>query len=662
MKILKIADNAHSALATPDIPLIQTQESSVLALIVLLPILGAILLGSIALFNSTKEQGPSEKVLALLGCAGPFAAALIAFFLFSQQWARPELVMEQQLAPWLVTQHFAIDFAFRFDPLSAIMTVMITFIGSLIHVFSISYMHGDRGFARYFAYLNLFLGAMLLLILSDNIIGMFMGWEGVGVCSFLLIGFWFQDAQKAGAGTKAFIANRVGDFGFILGIILLFYETRHFDYVGMAQSVATIPIGTLAVIGMLLFIGAMGKSAQIPLHVWLPDAMAGPTPVSALIHAATMVTAGVYMVARFHFLYALTPSISNLIVLIGTLTAFVAASIALVQRDIKKVLAYSTVSQLGYMFMAVGAGAYAAGIFHVFTHAFFKAALFLGAGAVIHCLHHEQNMMKMGGLKSKLPVTHLVMGISCLAIAGVPPFAGFFSKDEILWSLFEKGLYLPWGVGLITAGLTAFYMFRLFFLSFYGEYRGTQEVSSEPLLMKVPLLILGLGALGAGFLGLPGTLGLPNWFAHWLAPVVGGHHSGTEHMTVSLALMAVSVVAAVIGIVVAKQKYSQVSQPLPEPEGPLNELLVNKYGFDLLYDKILVQPLRQMGSFAWQIGDRLLIDGAIVAGTWAYRTGALILRTLQFGKLRAYAQYLVLGSFLLICLFYMLHMPGVLTP
>ncbi|PKL75410.1 MAG: NADH-quinone oxidoreductase subunit L [Candidatus Melainabacteria bacterium HGW-Melainabacteria-1] len=634
------------------------QTSFLLSLIVLLPLLGALCLGGLALARARHETGPSEKLVGLIGCLGPALAAGLALYLMSAQLIQPQLVWQHTLAPWLQGSQIDISFAFAMDHLAALMTVMITFIGSLIHLFSIGYMQGDRGFTRYFAYLNLFLASMLMLVLSDNIVLLFMGWEGVGVCSYLLIGFWFTDAAKAAAGTKAFVVNRIGDFGFILGIFFLFWETNSFSFSGIAAGLEFADPNRLAVIGLLLLIGALGKSAQIPLHVWLPDAMAGPTPVSALIHAATMVTAGVYMIARLSFLYDRIPAIGLMIVVIGGLTALMAASIALVQTDIKKVLAYSTVSQLGYMFMAVGAGAYAAGIFHVFTHAFFKAALFLGAGAVIHCLHHEQDMLKMGGLRAKLPITHAVMLISCIAIAGIPPFAGFFSKDEILWSLWNKGLYLFWGVGLLTAGLTAFYMFRLYFLTFGGSYRGHHEVAKEPLLMKLPLMVLALGAIGAGWLGLPAVLGLPNWIEHWLEPVFGSHH-GSGSAATALMLMGVSVMVAAGGILYARSRYSQVSEALPAPTGPIADLLHDKWGFDLLYDLALVRPLRRLGVLSWQIGDKLLIDGPVRFATWGYLVGALCLRQLQTGKVRIYAHYLLLGMFLLVWLFFMLHMPGV---
>jgi NADH-quinone oxidoreductase subunit L len=649
----------HSALhATPHASM---QLNNLLNLVVLLPLAGAFVLGIGTLLNAQNKQGISERVVMGIGCAGPLLVTVLAFLLFIPMLNEPSRIWHSQLLTWVDTGSFKIDLGLTLDHLSGIMLLMITFIGTLIHLFSVSYMQGDRGFSRYFAYLNLFLGSMLLLILSDNLVGLFIGWEGVGVCSYLLIGFWFEDATKAGAGTKAFLVNRVGDFGFILGIFFLFQETGAFDFVTLQANLGQSSADRLPLIAFLLLIGALGKSAQIPLHVWLPDAMAGPTPVSALIHAATMVTAGVYMVARMHFLYTATPSVAWLIVLIGALTALMAASIALVQNDIKKVLAYSTVSQLGYMFMGVGAGAYAAGIFHVFTHAFFKAALFLGAGAIIYSLHHEQDLRKMGGLRKKLPITHLAMLASCLAIAGIPPFAGFFSKDEILWSLWEKQLYVFWGIGLLTAALTAFYMFRLYFLTFGGSYRGHHEPQPEPLLMKVPLALLGLGALTVGFLGMPATLGLPNWFVHWLSPLYGEHAAAdASAQGISLVLMAVSVLAAGAGILWALKRFGKIEGEVPAvPDNALTVLLNAKFGFDELYQNALVDPCLAAGRFCRQVAEPILIDGLIRAATWGYYVFSLCLRTLQFGQLRAYAHYLIFGLFVLAYLYFFLHLPGV---
>jgi NADH-quinone oxidoreductase subunit L len=636
------------------------QDTPLLPAILAAPLLGAVVLGLLTLLNTRKTQGPSEQWVTIIACAGPVLATLLSGTLFIQMLGQPDLVFHQTLFSWIKTSSFDLQLGLTLDRLSGLMVLMITFIGSLIHVFSSAYMHGDRGFSRYFTYLNLFLFAMLMLILSDNLVGLFMGWEGVGVCSFLLIGFWFNDPQKAAAGTKAFVVNRVGDFGFILGIFLLFQAVGAFDFIHIQEKIATISPLQLNLIALLLLIGALGKSAQIPLHVWLPDAMAGPTPVSALIHAATMVTAGVYLISRMHFLYDLTPVVGALIVTIGGLTALMAASIALVQDDIKKVLAYSTVSQLGYMFMGVGAGAYAAGIFHVFTHAFFKAALFLGAGAVIHALHHEQNLWKMGGLRPLLKVTAFAMGVSTLAIAGVPPFAGFFSKDEILWALWENHYYFFWGVGVLTAGLTAFYMFRLYILTFEGTRRSTVEVHAEPMAMKLPLILLGIGAISVGVLGLPGTLGLPNWISHWMEPVFGAHHAPDNAFLLSLGLMVVSLSAAGLGIVMAfSQFYKADVQPPADSFNPVTLVLKAKYGFDLAYSYGIVKPLMMAAQLHKEVIEPMLIDGAIVIGSKVYYVLSLIVRTLQFGNVRAYGYYMLIGMILLACFYFLLRQPGV---
>ncbi len=433
--------------------------------------------------------------------------------------------------------------AFMIDPLSAVMILVVTGVGGLIHIYATGYMHDDKAFWRFFAYLNLFTAAMLTLVLGDNLLVLFVGWEGVGLCSYALIGFWYHDHANARAGNKAFIVNRVGDFGFVLGMFLLFWSLdaqghgslTFREMVKWAPSIKDSliwgwPVVTVAT--LFLFVGATGKSAQIPLHVWLPDAMAGPTPVSALIHAATMVTAGVYMTARMNVFFSMAPDTLNVIAIIGVATALLAATIALTQNDIKKVLAYSTVSQLGYMFIGVGVGGYAAAIFHLMTHAFFKACLFLGAGSVIHAMHHEQDMRKMGGLKQWMPLTFATFFISVLAIAGFPPFAGFFSKDEILWLAFtsEHGNKLVWFLALCGAGMTAFYMFRQLFMTFYGKCRAdhhTQEhLHESPSVMTMPLVILAIGAVFAGLIGLPGVLG-GSQFAHWLEPVIHAHEERT---------------------------------------------------------------------------------------------------------------------------------------
>lgn len=635
-------------------------QNSLLNGIVLAPLSGALILGLITLSKAHKKDKLPEPIISIIACLGPLIACLISVLLFLPLMSDHHLIIHSHLLSWIKTSEVNIQLAFMMDHLSGLLVVMITFVGSLIHIFSIGYMKKDTGFARYFAYLNLFLAAMLILILSDNLVGMFLGWEGVGVCSYLLIGFWFKDIKKSAAGTKAFIVNRIGDFGFILGIFLIFSHTGTLTYTNLAS--APMDSEYLTLICLLLFIGAMGKSAQLPLHVWLPDAMAGPTPVSALIHAATMVTAGVYMVARLHFFYENSPLVSMFIVSIGALTALMAATIALVQEDIKKVLAYSTVSQLGYMFMAVGAGAYTAGIFHLFTHAFFKALLFLGAGSIIYCLHHEQNLFNMGGLKTKLKTTYLTMFIATAAIAGFPPFAGFFSKDEILWSLWDKGFYIFWGMGTLTAALTSFYMFRLFFLAFAGNARSDYHCEPEPLSMKIPLLILALGSATAGFLGIPETLWGNNWIAHWLEPLFHHHSVSAEHITLSRILMGVSVGAAIVGWFTAKMFYVD-QHPLKEKLKKHFQLPISvfqsKYAFDELYQEIFVQPAIQCGRVLGQFCEKYLIDGVVNAIPFVYQKIAWNLQSLQNGLVRSYAYYIIFGMMVLSYYYFLSFQPEV---
>ncbi len=513
------------------------------------------------------------------------------------------------------------------DPLSAVMILIVTGIGGLIHIYATGYMHDDKAFWRFFAYLNLFTAAMLTLVLGDNLLVLFVGWEGVGLCSYALIGFWYTDHANARAGNKAFIVNRVGDFGFVLGMFLLFWSldaqghgTLTFrDMVQWAPSIKDMmiwgmPVATVAT--LFLFVGATGKSAQIPLFVWLPDAMAGPTPVSALIHAATMVTAGVYMTARMNVFFSMAPDTLNVIAVIGVATALVAATIALTQYDIKKVLAYSTVSQLGYMFIGVGVGGYAAAVFHLMTHAFFKACLFLGAGSVIHAMHHEQDMRKMGGLKAWMPVTFITFFISVLAIAGFPPFAGFFSKDEILWLAASNHHWGIWFFALCGAGMTAFYMFRQLFMTFYGDCRAdhhTQEhLHESPSVMTLPLVVLAAGAVLAGFIGLPAVLG-GSQFAHWLEPVIHHEEHHGSH-ALEWSLMALSVGVASLGAFVAFLMYRRESL---SPEifanlagGFFYRLFDRKWYVDEVYQVIFVNGslllARVLSAF-----DAYVIDGIV---------------------------------------------------
>jgi NADH-quinone oxidoreductase subunit L len=539
---------------------------------------------------------------------------------------------------------FQVDWGFLLDPLSSIMILVVTGVGFLIHIYSTGYMHDEDGFYRFFAYLNLFMFSMLTLVLGNNYLMMFVGWEGVGLCSYLLIGYYFHKKSAGDAAKKAFVVNRIGDWGFSIGIMMIFatFGTLRFSEVGEkvregVMSGAFHAGDTLFVaIAIALFVGAAGKSAQLPLYVWLPDAMEGPTPVSALIHAATMVTAGVYMVARSNFIYQMAPQAMTVVAVIGALTAFFAASIGLVQNDIKRVLAYSTVSQLGYMFLALGVGAFAAGIFHLMTHAFFKALLFLGSGSVIHAMHHEQDMRKMGALKNKIPVTFWTMFVGTLAIAGTPGLAGFFSKDEILWKAFssKQGHVLLWLIGAAVAGMTAFYMFRLLFMTFFGESRVDHHtephIHESPRSMTVPLIILAIGSVVAGYIGFPAWLGGTNAFEKFLEPVFEPLPipRGPEAEYSNLAeagMAAVSVAVALIGFGLAYSKYCKRSweeQREVRQYGPLYRVFLNKYYIDELYDALFVNRAKGGGVALWKF-DGKVIDGAVNGSAWTTVESAL---------------------------------------
>jgi NADH-quinone oxidoreductase subunit L len=593
-----------------------------------------------------------------------FVAALLAVFAAA---GAPEHTLVETLWTWIPggaahTAHgsapFAIDWAYQVDPLSSVMILVVTFVGFWIHVYSIGYMGHDPGYARYMAYLNLFMFAMLTLVLGANYAVLFVGWEGVGLCSYLLIGFWFEKQSASDAGMKAFIVNRIGDAGFLLGMFLIFTTFGSLDFRTVFEHAAGLPVeqawgGTLTVIALCLFVGATGKSAQVPLYVWLPDAMEGPTPVSALIHAATMVTAGVYMVARSSALYAHAPRAMFVVAAVGAVTAILAASIALVQNDIKRVLAYSTVSQLGYMFLACGVGAFAAGIFHLMTHAFFKALLFLGSGSVIHAMSGEQDMRKMGGLKDKLPVTRLTMFIGCLAIAGVPFLAGFFSKDEILWSAYKVGGYgtYVWAMGLLVAAMTAFYMFRMYHLTFAGTFRGTEEqahhVHESPASMTVPLRVLAVGSIFAGLLGVPALLGMgviPNVFERFTDPVFEPAHEALREVFrlevpghgVEGALMLASITVALAGIGVAWalfRMYPEIPARIATSLGPVYRVLLDKYYVDEVYGFLFVRGAALGGGKTLYGVDRFMIDGGdgevgpglgVNGVAWAVRNGVAV--------------------------------------
>ena len=562
--------------------------------------------------------------------------------------------VEVPIYTWMTVGGFQIPFALLLDPLSVLMAAVVTGVSLIIHVYSIGYMAEDARYARFFTYLNLFVLMMLILVVANNYLVMYVGWEGVGLCSYLLIGFWFERKSAADAGKKAFIVNRVGDFGFALGIMLIFslFGTLQFSGV-LDPEVARTVLGGTGLAGwvtLLLFMGATGKSAQIPLYVWLPDAMEGPTPVSALIHAATMVTAGVYMVARNYVLFELAPSTMAVVAGIGAATAFFAATMALVNNDIKRILAYSTISQLGYMFVAVGVGAYASGMFHLTTHAFFKALLFLCAGSVMHAMHDELNIQKMGGLREKIPTTYWTFAVGAAALAGVPLFSGFFSKDEILWRAFEANP-IVWAVGLATAFLTAVYIFRALFVAFWGKPRDKkawEHAHESPRIMTVPQVVLAVLAFVGGYIGLPRL----SWVEGWLEPVFQasqvGHSAGGAMEWV---LMAVSAAVALGGIALAYYLYV-VRPELPVRLGKqynfIYQVLYNKYWVDELYALVFVEPLRSLGRWIASFFDPRVVDGAVNGVAWLTGQGGAGVSRLQTGYLRHYALALLLGAVLVV--------------
>ena len=645
-------------------------QNPYLWLIPTLPLAGAAINGFLG--RRSSKTAVTTIALAFPGLA--FALALKIALGFSSQ-AAPYVF---QLAHWIRSGSFSVDFAFYLDQLSLVMLLVVTGVGFLIHIYSIGYMAEDPSFYRFFTYLNLFMFFMLTLILANNYLLMFIGWEGVGLASYLLIGFWFQKDSAASAGKKAFIVNRIGDFGFLIGLFLLIQHFGSLTFTDVFSKIEPLPVetagaGLLTTIGILLMVGACGKSAQIPLYVWLPDAMEGPTPVSALIHAATMVTAGVYMVARSHVIFERAPLALTVVAIIGTLTALFAATIGITQTDIKKVLAYSTVSQLGYMFLACGVGAFSAGIFHLMTHAFFKGLLFLAAGSVIHAVGGEQDMRKMGGLRSYIPWTFMTMGIATLAISGIPPFAGFWSKDEILWKAYEAN-WVYWLIGAITALITSFYMFRLLFMTFFGDYRGVHvdqhghsthdhaqdghghgEPHESPAVMLVPLMILAvLSVVG-------GLVGIHNGFEHFLEPVFGSEFPKTMTQgsgNTEWFLMGISVLFSFAGAVIAYVLY--VSKPyLPEKIasslGGFYNAVLNKYFVDEIYAKIFVKPLVD-GSTAilWQGVDRKVIDDTVNNAADGARHLSDEVRHMQSGNLRSYAGWIAAGAAVLIA--YMVYL------
>ena len=609
-----------------------------LTLIVVLPLAGF-------LVNGLAGNRLGNRFVSAVGCGLPIFAFLVTVKCFVTLAATGYAPLVETAYTWAVIGGRAFEVSFYFDRLAAVMALIVTGVGSLIHVYSIGYMKEDKSYARYFAYLNLFLFFMLLLVLGRSLLVLFVGWEGVGLASYLLIGFWFEDPDKARAGKKAFITNRVGDAGFLLGMFVLYATlgTLEMDAINAAFMGSLAPAVSASLVGVLLFIGATGKSAQIPLHVWLPDAMAGPTPVSALIHAATMVTAGVYMVARLSGIYLHAPEASQLVAVIGVLTAFFAATIAVVQTDIKKVLAYSTISQIGFMFVALGVGAYGVAIFHLYTHAFFKACLFLGAGSVIHALSGEQDITRMGGLARKIPLTFVTFAVATAAIAGLPPLAGFFSKDEILWFAFGSsrgGSVLLWGTAVVTAFLTAFYMFRLLWLTFLGTPRmdAAHHVHESPPSMTGVLAVLAALCAIGGFLALP----------HFLEPMLPLPEVPAGLRLFETPLVVVSVVVALAGLAAAAFLFSHNGAPAarlrPRFAG-LHRLLSGKYFIDELYDRAIGQPLQWISERVFLgICDRLLLDGSLNGLAALAQCTAGILGRVQTGSLHLYAFFVLLGS------------------
>ncbi|WP_333803261.1 NADH-quinone oxidoreductase subunit L [Sulfurospirillum sp.] len=613
--------------------------SAILAAIVLAPLLSSVLIGLLYMVSITKM--PLSKrwftIPALLSPLISFILGVSAFLYV----AKYDVPLHFQPYLWLGVGEYKIYMGFLGDKLSLFMVLFITFVGWLIHLYATAYMSDDKGYGKFFFYFNLFLSSMLLLVLADGPLIMFIGWEGVGLCSYLLISFYFQDNSNVVAGNKAFIVNRVGDLGFLIGLAILFFYCSGvgFSYENIALTIASMPPYLLQIVGIALFIGAMGKSAQIPLYVWLPDAMAGPTPVSALIHAATMVTAGVYMVARFAFLYELIPNIGLFIAYIGALSALFAAVIATKQSDIKKILAYSTMSQLGYMFIAVGLGAYSSALFHVFTHAFFKALLFMGAGAVIIALHHEQNIFKMGKMRQVTPVVYATMLIATLAISGIPPFAGFFSKDEILLVAFSSGEYLIWGIALCSAVLTAYYMFRFFFVVFEGKNTShVHHPHDVSWVMKAPLVVLAFGSLFAGLLGLPSLLGgshlIGSWLGEWGMRALHVNHE-TEWMLLSLNI-AVSLLG--IGIAYKKFRFYDLSSH-KEVKG----IVYNKFYVDEVYDFLFVRSIRKLSEFIAVSLDVNLVDRIVMGLSHNFIRLGHILALVQNANVRFYALIMMLG-------------------
>lgn len=655
-------------------------------LIPLFPLIGFLINGLLG------KKIKNETIIGSIGTLAVFASFVVSVMTFIKLFGLPadERSVNVKIFTWMTAGNFNADVAFLIDPLSCLMLLVVTGIGTLIHIYSIGYMHGEEGFYRFFAYLNLFVFSMLLLITGNNLLLMFVGWEGVGLCSYLLIGYYFNKKSAGDAGKKAFVMNRVGDFGFLLGAFTLFWwlgQTHGIwtiEFTELSKHADLFPTGgVVTIITLCFFLGATGKSAQIPLYTWLPDAMEGPTPVSALIHAATMVTAGVYMIGRMSYLFIRSPETMMTIAVIGACTAFFAATIGTAQNDIKRVLAYSTVSQLGYMFLAMGVGAFTAGIFHLMTHAFFKACLFLGSGAVIHSMHHAlhkvhshddaQDMRNMGGLSKYMPMTYGTFLVATIAIAGIPGFSGFFSKDEILWQAFSNPLHgglnmLLWGMAVCAALMTAFYMFRLVFMTFHGTCRiksGAEKYLHEsPMVIVFPLIVLAILSIFGGYIGLPKLIGdvvggIPNYLGNYLSPVFAnanayiathsphGHHSHA----LEWGLMAFSVVIALVGISIAYMLY------IAKPDVPnkftsafpvLHRAVYNKWYIDELYDFLLVNPCKALGRFLWKGFDVVVVDGIVNGVASVVMSFGGVIRYLQTGQIYNYSWSMTFGVVVII--------------
>ncbi len=656
-------------------------------LIPLFPLIGFLINGLLG------KKIKNETVIGGIASLAVFGSFIVSCKTFLGLISLPadKRVVDVKIFSWITAGNFNADIAFLIDPLSCLMILIVTGIGFLIHIYSIGYMHDEDGFYRFFAYLNLFIFSMLLLVLGNNLLLMFVGWEGVGLCSYLLIGYYFKKKSAGDAGKKAFVMNRVGDFGFLLGIFGLFWYLGQnhnvwtVQFTELSNSAHLLPTGgIITFITLCFFLGATGKSAQIPLYTWLPDAMEGPTPVSALIHAATMVTAGVYMIGRMSFIFVRAPETMIVVAVVGACTALFAATIGTAQNDIKRVLAYSTVSQLGYMVLAMGVGAFTAGIFHLMTHAFFKACLFLGSGAVIHSMHgalhhvhsHDdaQDMRNMGGLKKYMPLTFLTFLIATIAIAGIPGFSGFFSKDEILWQAFANPLHgglntFLWAMGAVAAGLTAFYMFRLVFMTFFGECRikpgAEKHLHESPMVIVIPLIVLAALSVLGGYIGIPKLIGdlfggIPNYLEHYLHPVfanantyiTANTHAGAHHShALEWGLMGTSVVIALIGISIAAFLYL-VNPALPAKFTAtfpgLHRAVYNKWYIDELYDFMIVNPCKALGCFLWKGFDVVIVDGLVNGVAHVVMAFGGVVRYLQTGQVYSYAWTMAFGVVVII--------------